>query len=274
MAIRYEQILEATDFVFSKIGEQPEIAIILGTGLGGVAERITPKEIVPYDEIPNFKVPTVKEHLGRLIFGTLANKSVIAMQGRFHYYEGYELDQITLPVRVLSQLGTKILIINSAVGGLSPRFRAGDVIVIDDHINLIGQNPLRGVTDPRFGERFPDMGRPYDPELIELAESAAMSRNIKLHKGVYAGVAGPSLETRAETRMLKLLGADCVGMSTIPEVITAVQEGFRIMAIAAITNVNLPDCMEEISLDQVIANAKVAESKIAAIIEEVISRID
>lgn len=274
MQLTYEQIVESSLFIKSKISIEPEIALILGTGLGAVADQIEQDVTIPYGDIPHFPLPTVSDHEGMLVFGKLSGKSVVAMQGRIHYYEGYPLERVTFPLRVMRLVGARILIINSATGGLNPAYRAGDVLLVEDHINLTGQNPLRGLTDHRFGDRFPDMSQPYCPYLMELAEAAALNNKIRLHRGVYVSVAGPSLETRAETRMLRLIGADCVGMSTVPEVITAVQTGFRVLALAAITNVNKPDCMEIISFEQVIANARVAETKMSAIIREVVTRLD
>ena len=272
--MKYEDVLESAEYLRSLIKKSPRVALVLGTGLGAIADRMVTEIAVPYKELPNFAVTTVSDHQGRLVFGSLAGQPVVAMQGRLHYYEGYPLELVTFPIRVMRNLGAEILIINSAAGGLDPSCVPGEVMLIEDHINLLGNNPLRGLTDDRFGDRFPDMSRPYCPELIKLAESAALKNGIKLHRGVYVSVAGPSLETRAETRMLKLLGANCVGMSTVPEVITGVQTGFRIMALAAITNVNIPDEMEIISLGQVISNAKIAEDKMSAIITEVIARLD
>jgi purine-nucleoside phosphorylase len=270
----YDAILESANYIRAGIRAQPKIAMILGTGLGGLAEKIDVDSAIPYGDIPHFRLPTVQDHQGRLLIGRLSQQPVVAMQGRLHYYEGYSLYEVTFPVRVLRELGAEVLIISSAAGGLNPVYKPGDVMLVEDHINLTNQNPLRGLSDQRLGDRFPDMSQPYDKKLLELAESAALERKIRLHRGVYVCVPGPSLETRAETRMLKLLGANCVGMSTVPEVITGVQAGFRILVLAAITNVNIPDCMEVISLGQVIANARVAEKKIETIIEEVVSRLD
>jgi purine-nucleoside phosphorylase len=263
----YDSVQEALTTIRERVAVRPEAALILGTGLGGVAERIDALELIPYEEIPHFPVSTVQGHRGRLVFGTLGGKQVVAMQGRLHYYEGYSLRDITLPVRVMRELGAGILIINSAAGGLNPSFKAGDAMVVTDHINLMGDSPLRGMANARLGERFPDMSKPYDADLIELAGKVAVELKIPLRYGVYAGVAGPNLETRAETKMLRILGADAVGMSTVPEVIVAAQVGFRTLALAAVTNVNLPDAMEPISIQRVIANAQVAEPKLAAIVE-------
>ncbi len=264
----YDAVQEAIKAIKSRIAMRPQVALILGTGLGQLAERISATQVIPYEEIPDFPASTVEGHRGRLVFGTLADKQVVAMQGRLHFYEGYSLKQITLPVRVMRGLGAEILIVNSAAGGLNPDFVAGDVMVITDHINLMSDSPLRGLVDARLGERFPDMSRPYDSELIGIVGKAAIGLNIPLRYGVYVGVAGPNLETRAETKMLRIIGADAVGMSTVPEVIVATQVGFRTLAMAAITNVNLPDAMEPVSIQHVIANAQIAEPKLAAIVEE------
>ena len=252
---------------------KPDAAIILGTGLGGLAERIEVSQVIPYEEIPHFAVSTVEGHKGRLVCGALGGVNVVAMQGRLHYYEGYSLQQVTLPVRIMRELGATVLVINSAAGGLNPDFEAGDIMAVADHINLPGQSPLRGINEPGLGERFPDMSRPYDRELIELAGTAAVELTIPLRRGVYAWAEGPNLETPAETRMLKMLGADAVGMSTVPEVIVATQVKFRTLALAAITNVNLPDAMEPVSVEKVIANAQKAEPKLAALVEEILRRM-
>jgi purine-nucleoside phosphorylase len=251
---------------------KPDVAIILGTGLGGLADRIDVRHRIPYREIFSFASDSVEGHKGDMVFGTLAGLEVMAMQGRFHYYQGYTLQQVTLPVRVARELGAKVLVVNSASGGLNPLFSAGDVMIVTDHINLMGDNPLRGVADERFGDRFPDMTQPYDRNLIELATAAAVDLKIPVKHGVYAGVSGPSVETRAETRMLRMLGADAVGMSTVPEVIVATQVEFQTLVLAAITNVNLPDVMEPVSLDQVIANARLAEPLLADIVVETLRR--
>ncbi len=248
--------------------------MILGTGLGRAAVRIEVLERLPYSEIPHFPRCTVESHGGSLLFGRWAGRSVVVMEGRFHYYEGYSLQDVTLPVRVMKELGARLLFIASAAGGLNPLFRAGDVMIVTDHINLMGDGPLRGLTDDRLGDRFPDMTAPYDHELIEIAGGAAIEKKIPLRVGVYAGVAGPNLETRTETRMLRLLGADTVGMSTVPEAIVAVQAGLRTLALNAITNVNIPDAMEPVSVDQVIATAEQAAPKIADIFEAVLGRVD
>ena len=268
----YQHVHDAADELRRKVSVKPEVALILGTGLGGLVDRINVTNRIPYDQIVHMPTSTVLEHQGDLVFGTFTGRDVVVMQGRLHFYEGYTLQQITLPVRIMRELGAEILIVNSAAGGLNPLFQAGDVMIVTDHLNLLGDNPLRGVSDVRFGDRFPDMTRPYDPVLIETAGQAALDRKIPVKHGVYAAVAGPSLETRAETRMLRLLGADAVGMSTVPEVIVAAQAGFRTLAFAAVTNVNLPDCMEPVSMERVVASACIAEPKLAVIVEETLRR--
>lgn len=268
----HTSVQDAAAFLEQKVAARPEAAIILGTGLGGVAERIDVKETVPYGQIPHFPSSTVEGHKGNLLFGTLGGRWVVAMQGRFHFYEGYSLQQATIGVRIMRRLGAELLFINSAAGGLNPLFRAGDVMVVTDHLNLLGDNPLRGVIDERMGDRFPEMSRPYDEDLIRSAGEVALQRRIPIRYGVYAAVSGPSLETRAETRMLRLLGADAVGMSTVPEVIVARQVGFKTLVLAAITNVNLPDCMAPVSIEEVIATAAATEPVLAAIIEETLRR--
>ena len=266
-------VQEATQHLRDRLDFKPDAAIILGTGLGGLAERIDVVQVIPYEEVPHFAASTVEGHKGRLVCGALGGINVVAMQGRLHYYEGYSLQQVTLPVRIMRELGATVLVINSAAGGLNPEFEAGALMAVTDHINLPGQSPLRGINEPGLGDRFPDMSRPYDRELIELAKTAAAELKIQLRQGVYAWVEGPNLETPAETRMLRMLGADAVGMSTVPEVIVATQVKFRTLALAAITNVNLPDAMGPVSIEKVIANARKAEPKLAALVEETLRRM-
>lgn len=269
----YDRVEESVGFLRRVGAPDPDVAIILGTGLTRVAERVQPIVRVPYWEVPHFPGATVTGHGDSLLFGTLGGMTVLVMEGRFHYYEGYSPAEATLPVRVCRNLGARYLIINSAAGGLNPQFCAGDVMVVTDHINLMAANPLHGQTDERLGVLFPDMSRPYDEELIRLVSAAAAELQIPVQHGVYVAVAGPSLETRAETRMLRMLGADAVGMSTVPEVIVGVQVGFRMLVLAAITNVNLPDAMEPISVERVIANAGIAAPNISAIVEETLQRL-
>ncbi len=269
----YRQIQEAVAYLGEQTGTRPRAALILGTGLGGVAGRLTVERTVPYEQIPHFPESSVQGHEGNLLFGVMAGCHVVVMQGRLHYYEGYTLQQATLPVRIMRSLGAEFLLINSAAGGLNPLFEAGDVMAVIDHINLMGANPLRGLTDERLGDRFPDMTNPYDPEMIRVAGEVALDIRIPLKYGVYAAVAGPSIETRAETRMLRILGADAVGMSTVPEVIVASQVGFRTMVLAAITNVNLPDAMQPVAIEKVIASAEKAQPTLGSLMEEILGRL-
>ncbi|MBI5250496.1 MAG: purine-nucleoside phosphorylase [Desulfomonile tiedjei] len=269
----YQSIQEAVEFLRRRIDFQPEAAIILGTGLGGVAERMEIVDRIPFHVIPHFLESTVEGHKGDLVFGRLANRPVVVMQGRFHYYEGYSMQQITLPVRIMRSLGADFLFVNSAAGGLNPHFAAGDIMVVTDHINFMGGNPLRTVADSRLGDRFPEMSAAYDKEMMRVVSDAAMDLKIPLRFGVYVAVTGPSLETPAETRMFRMLGADAVGMSTVPEVIVARQVGFRTAVFAAVTNVNLPDCMQPVSVQEVIATAMTIEPKLLALLEETLRRL-
>jgi purine-nucleoside phosphorylase len=269
----YQSVQDAAGFLRWKIPSRPDVAIILGTGLGGIAEHVNVVDRIPYSEIPHFPESTVEGHKGDLVFGTMAGRSVVVMQGRFHYYEGYTLQEATLSVRIMRELGARFLFINSAAGGLNPDFKPGDLMLITDHINLIGDNPLRGAVDERLGDRFPDMSRPYDDELLEKAQEAALELGEPVRSGIYAAVAGPSLETRAETKMLRALGADAVGMSTVPEVIVGCQVGFKTLAFATITNVNIPDAMEPVSVEKVIAAATAAQPRLAAILSGTLQRM-
>ncbi len=229
---------------------------------------------IPFAQAPHFMGPTVAGHAGDLLFGHIEGIPVVVMQGRFHYYEGHSMAQVTLPVRVFKAMGAEMLIIVSASGGLDLSFRSGEIMLIEDHINFMGDSPLRGLTDSRLGDRFPDMSRPYDPQLMEFAQAAAREANVRLHSGVYAAVSGPNLETRAETRMLKLLGASAVGMSTVPEVITAAQVGLRALGFAVITNVNDPEAMAPLALEMVVANAQMAEVAVSAVVSGVFRRLN
>ncbi|MGB9701084.1 MAG: purine-nucleoside phosphorylase [Thermodesulfobacteriota bacterium] len=268
-----QQINEASQYIYSTIQAKPQVGIILGTGLGGLVEKVAMKKIMEYKNIPHFPLSTVEGHAGRLIYGTISGKEILVMQGRVHFYEGYSLDQVTFPIRVMKKLGIEILIISNAAGGLNPLFSPGEVMVINDHINFTGQNPLIGPNLEEFGPRFPDMSAVYDRKLITLFEEAALQKRIKINKGVYVGVSGPSLETPAETRFLRMMGADAVGMSTIPEVIVAAHCGLRILGISAISNINLPDCMQPASISDILANAAQAGEKIIIILEEFLKKI-
>lgn len=267
-----KEIEESYRSIAKRVKMKPRAAIILGTGLGGLVNKVSIAESLPYDEIPHFPESTVEGHAGRLLFGRLSGKNVLIMQGRAHYYEGHSLSRITLPVRVMKRLGIKILIVSNAAGGLNPLFQPGDVMAISDHINFTGQNPLIGPNLGSLGPRFPDMTAVYDKKLLALAEEAALGEKIKLHKGVYVGVTGPSMETPAETRFLRMMGADAVGMSTIPEAIVAVHCGLRLLGLSAISNVNRPDCMEPAPIEVVLKNAALAGEKLMRIVIGVLKK--
>ncbi|MBN2063016.1 MAG: purine-nucleoside phosphorylase [Deltaproteobacteria bacterium] len=269
----FQEIHESCSYILAKFKVPPEVGLITGTGLGNIADCLKSATRIPYNEIPYFPISTVAGHKGVLMSGTLAGKQLIVMEGRFHAYEGYTPEEIAFPVRVMSKLGIKYLFISSAAGGLNPNFRAGDLMAVTDHINLTGQNPLIGMNTDHFGPRFPDMTRVYNPALIELASKEALKQEIQLNRGVYVGVTGPSLETPAETRFLRMIGADAVGMSTVHEVIVAAQCGLQIMVIVAITNVNLPDCMEKTSIEKIIEVANSAGSVLAVLWEKIIGNL-
>jgi purine-nucleoside phosphorylase len=268
-----EKILETADFLRAKIPLSPRIGLITGTGLGDLTRNVEVHLRISYQEIPHFPVSTIPGHKGTLAIGRLGKETVMAMEGRFHLYEGYSPEEVTFPVRVIAGLGAEFLIIASAAGGLNPLFEPADVMVVTDHINLTGRNPLLGPNLDCFGPRFPDMSEVYDPALIGLATQKAVELGIPLKQGVYAGILGPSLETPAETRFLRMAGADAVGMSTVLEVIAAVHSGLRVLVIIAITNVNLPDRMKKISIEDVIATAGKAGAKLTPILEGVISSL-
>jgi purine-nucleoside phosphorylase len=254
---------EAARYLMARLGQQPEWGIVSGTGQSRLAERLEGRKGgCLYHEVPHFPRPTSPSHEGRLHWGRLAGKPVLIFQGRFHVYEGYSLQEVVMPVRVMAALGMKNLFISNAAGGLNPLFRSGELMLIADHINLIGDNPLTGPNVADWGPRFPDLSQAYDRDLMDLAEEVARRRGIVLRKGVYAAVQGPSLETPAETRFLRVIGADAVGMSTVPEVIAAVHAGLRIIGVSVISNLNLPDAMVPISLEEIIATVARAESQL------------
>jgi len=269
----YDQIQEAKRAIRTRWDGQAKVGIILGTGLGGLVEEIEAQAALPYEEIPYFPQPTVKSHAGRFVCGRLAGKTVVAMEGRFHYYEGYSLQQITLPVRVMQALGCQVLVVSNACGGMNPQFDKGDLMLIEDHINLIGDNPLIGKNDDRLGPRFPDMCQPYDRELIRLAQRVALEEQIACHKGVFVAVPGPNLETRAEYRFLRGIGADVVGMSTVPEVIVAVHCGLRVLGLSVVTDLCLPDALEPVVLEDIIATANAAEKKLRVLVRRTIGEL-
>ena len=267
------RVEEAAAVVRERFGKRADVALILGTGLGRLAAEIETPVSVDYAEIPYFPLSTVESHAGRLLCGTLAGKTVIAMQGRFHRYEGYSLQQITFPVRVLRALGAKTLVVSNACGGMHPLWGAGDLMLIADHINLLGDNPLTGPNDDRLGPRFPDMSDAYDAELRVLARAVALARGIELREGVYVAVSGPNLETRAEYRFLRAIGADVVGMSTVPEVIVAVHAGMRVLGLSIITDLCLPDSLEPATVEQIIAVANRAEPRLTQLVTAVLERL-
>jgi purine-nucleoside phosphorylase len=273
MAELYEQIQEVVQAIRARWSRTPRVGIILGTGLGGLVEEIQAEASFAYGDIPHFPLSTVESHAGRLVCGQLADKTVVAMEGRLHFYEGYTLKEITLPVRVMKALGCDTLIVSNACGGMNPQFDKGDIMVIEDHINLLGDNPLIGPNDERLGPRFPDLCRPYDPGLIALARRIALEERIPTHQGVFVAVAGPNLETRAEYRFLRNIGADVVGMSTVPEIIVAVHCGLRNLGLSIITDMCLPDALEPVSIPEIIATANATEKKLRVLVRRVVQEL-
>jgi purine-nucleoside phosphorylase len=263
----------ATDAVRARTAFEPRVGIVLGTGLGALAEMIDVESTVPYDEIPGFPEPTVETHSGRLVLGTLGGRPVVAMQGRFHRYEGYTLQEVTFPIRVLRALGAGTLVVSNVSGGMNPLWDVGELVLIDDHINLLGDSPLIGPNVDELGPRFPDMSEPYDLALQDLARSAALELGVRLNRGVYVAVPGPQLETRAEYRMLRMLGADVVGMSTVPEVIVARHMDMRVLGLSIITDRCLPDALEPVDVARIIQAATAAEPHLTRLIERVVSEI-
>mgnify|MGYP000300739735 CR=1 FL=1 len=268
-----EKIKEAVAYIQSRGADQPQIGIVLGTGLGNLASKIEAEEVIEYGDIPHFPVSTVESHSGKLIYGTLSGKKVLAMQGRFHYYEGYSGAEITFPIRVMKLLGIEKLLISNAAGTVNPDFKKGTLMLIDDHINMIPDNPLRGKNLDELGPRFPDMSQPYNKELNQLLKQIAKEKKITLHEGVYTPVAGPNLETRAEYRYLRKIGTDAVGMSTAPEVIVANHMGLPCCAISVLTDECDPDNLAPVSLEEILEIAGRAEKDLTALYEELIKRI-
>jgi len=268
-----ERMQAAVDAVRATSAVQPRVGIVLGTGLGALAEVIEVESVVPYGDIPGFADPTVESHSGRLVFGSLGGTPVVAMQGRFHRYEGYSLQEVTFPIRVLKGLGIETLVVSNVSGGMNPLWGVGELVLIDDHINLLGDSPLIGPNVDELGPRFPDMSEPYDRELQGVAREAALELGIRLNRGVYVAVPGPQLETRAEYRMLRTLGADIVGMSTVPEVIVARHMGLRVLGLSIITDACLPDALEPVDVSRIIAAAGAAEPHLTRLIERVVSQI-
>ncbi|HEX3385353.1 MAG TPA: purine-nucleoside phosphorylase [Mucilaginibacter sp.] len=267
-----ESIQQTTSYIKNRIGDfEPEVGIILGTGLGGLVSEIEVEKQLLYANIPDFPISTLEFHSGKLIFGKLAGKKVVAMQGRLHFYEGYTMQQITFPVRVMKMLGIKTLFVSNASGSLNPDFRKGDLMVIDDHINLQHLNPLIGRNEEELGPRFPDMSQPYERSLIKKALEIAKENNITCHKGVYVAVTGPNLETRAEYRYLRIIGGDAVGMSTVPEVIVANHMRLPVFAISVLTDEGFPEELEPVSVEEILAVAHEAEPKMTLILKKLIA---
>jgi purine-nucleoside phosphorylase len=266
-------IEESVTFIRSQWDRPARVGVVLGTGLGGLAREIAEPTAIPYESIPHFPRSTAISHAGQLVCGTLSGVSVVAMEGRFHAYEGYTQQQLTFPVRVMKALGADTLIVSNACGGMNPLHDRGDMMVIDDHINLLGDNPLIGINDDALGPRFPDMSCPYDPGLIECSLEIARRENFIAHRGVYVAVTGPNLETRAEYRFLRTIGADVVGMSTVPEVIVAVHAGMRVLGLSVITDMCFPDALEPANIDMILAAAADSEPKLRAIVLGVLGRI-
>lgn len=268
-----QTVAAAADAVRARTTLVPDVAIILGTGLGGLGDAIALERAIPYEDIPGFPVSTVESHSGRLLLGTLGGKRVVAMQGRFHRYEGYALPAVTLPVRVMHALGARTLVVSNACGGIRADWAPGDLMAIADHINLLGDNPLVGPHFAEWGARFPDMSVAYDSALRALAADVAAAQGTSLRHGVYAAVMGPNLETRGEYAMLRTMGADVVGMSTVPEVIVARQHGMRVLGLSIITDACVPETLEEASLAKILAVAAVAEPKLTALVRAVVERL-
>lgn len=264
---------EALEYIQNQTESRPDYLLILGTGLGHLADEIDVSETISYDDIPHFPISTVEGHHGKLLFGTLAGKEIVAMQGRFHYYEGYSMQQIVFPVRVLKENGADTLLVSNASGGMNPNYRRGEIMLITDHINMLGDNPLIGPNDEELGPRFPDMSEPYTERLIELAETVALDNAIKMHQGVYVALSGPMLETKAEYRFLRLIGADVVGMSTVPEVIAAVHMGMDVLGISVITDECFPDALEPVVIEEVFEAAGMAEPKLTQVFKGVLERL-
>jgi purine-nucleoside phosphorylase len=266
-------INETLEVIRKYSSEKYPVGIILGTGLGGLVKEIEVKHQINYEDLPHFPISTVESHRGKLIFGTINGKNIVAMQGRFHFYEGYSMQQITYPVRVMKFLGVETLLVSNACGGMNPQYRKGDVMIMVDHINMLGDNPLIGKNEDELGPRFPDMSEPYNLELIALAENIALENKIKVQKGVYVAVPGPNLETRAEYRFLRATGADVVGMSTIPENIVANHMGMKVLGISIVTDECFPDSLKPVNVEEIIATAMQAEPKMTLIMKELIKRL-
>lgn len=268
-----EKIQEAADYIRGLWSATPGVGLILGTGLGGLAEQIDQQAVIPYGDIPHFPASTVESHAGQLVCGELGGKTIVAMEGRFHFYEGYSMQQVTFPVRVMKALGCDTLVVTNAAGGMNTQYSLADVMVIEDHINMLPDNPLRGVNDDSLGPRFPDMSQPYNQELISLAQQTALELGIPSQKGVFVAVSGPNLETRAEYRMLKAFGADVVGMSTVPECLVANHASMKVLGFSIVTDMCLPDALEPVELSKILEVAAKGGAHLAKLIPAVIERM-
>ncbi len=264
---------EARDFLLARSDFRPEVGLILGTGLGRLAEKIETVASIPFGEIPHFVPSTADSHDGNLVLGRLGGRPVVAMQGRVHYYEGYSMKQITLPVRVMQALGARTLVMSNAVGGMNPQLGPGDITIVTDHINLMGDNPLIGPNDPQLGVRFPDMSEPYSRELIALAEATALEMGVSLKRAVYVAVAGPNLETAAEYRFLRTIGADTVGMSIVPECLVAVHGGMRVIGLSVVTDACFPDALHPADVEEIIRVAQATEPRLCRLVTEILQRL-
>lgn len=273
MSTLTEMINETLAVIQKKTKKSYEVGIILGTGLGGLVKEISIEHEIDYADLPHFPLSTVESHHGKLIFGKINGKDVVAMQGRFHYYEGYTMQQITYPVRLMKFLGVKTLLVSNACGGMNPIYQRGDIMLMVDHINLLGDNPLIGKNEDELGPRFPDMSEPYDLELIKIAEDVALDNKVKVQKGVYVAVPGPNLETKAEYRFLRAIGADVVGMSTIPENIVANHMGMKVLGVSIITDECFPDSLKPAKVEEIIETAMKTEPKMTLIMKEVIKKL-
>lgn len=266
----WDKVQQTVTYIKGKIDFTPQYGVILGSGLGNFADDIHILHAIPYSELPNFPVSTVEGHAGRLIFGTIGGINVVAMQGRFHYYEGYTMQEVTFPVRVMKYLGVEKLIVSNASGGVNPFYKVGDVVIIYDHINMMPEHPLRGKNDERFGPRFLNMSEPYSRKMIAKAKEIAIAQGIDVKDGIYLGLQGPTFETLSEYRMVKILGADCVGMSTVPEVIVARHMGVECFGVSVITDMGDSEGVGSVSHDEVLQAAKAAEPKVRMLIKELI----
>jgi purine-nucleoside phosphorylase len=269
----YDQVQEAAAAIRARWPHAPAVGVILGTGLGKLTEDITTEAVIPYEAVPHFPRSTAPTHKGQLVCGTLGGKPVVVMEGRLHFYEGWSLQQVTFPVRVMKALGAGVLVVSNACGGMNPQWGKGDLMLIEDHVNLLGDNPLIGPNDDRLGDRFPDMCHAYDRELLKLGRRVALEERIVCHQGVFVAVSGPNLETAAEYRFLRTIGADVVGMSTVPEVIVAVHSKMRVLGVSVITDVCLPDALAPVSLSEIVATANEAEPKLRVLVRRVIAEL-